>query len=142
MISPILFFAFLAAGTTAMLIVELLARRAHQGKLTSLAREWRMHYAADDRFNLAARVAERITMPGASDVSVVDLIYGTEQGSRRYIFSAHYTTGVVRWKRRAQCVASLSEMSGNQWSPMATAKGDVSLVEQYRSLADTPKKET
>jgi hypothetical protein len=142
MISPILFLAFLVACTVALLIAQLFVGRVHQRKLTALAREWRMHYAVDDRFNLAARVAERLAMPGASDVSVVDLIYGTEQGTRRYIFSAHYTTGVVRWKRRAQCVASLSEMSGNQWSPMATAKGDLSLVEQYRSLADTSKKET
>ncbi|HEX3356647.1 MAG TPA: hypothetical protein VHS31_06655 [Tepidisphaeraceae bacterium] len=139
MISPILFLVVISAGTIALLIVQFLAGRVHQRKLTTLAREWRMHYAADDRFDLAARVAERLAMPGASDVSVVDLIYGMEQGRRRYIFSAHYTTGVVRWKRRAQCVASLSETAGDKWSSIAFAKAELSLVEQYRSLVEDMK---
>ncbi len=93
-----------------------------------------MHYAPDDRFNLAPRVAARLPLVGAADVRIVDLIYGSEQGARRDVFCAHYTRGVVRWKRREKCVASLSE-SQEKWSDLIIAPAALSLVEQYRAVA-------
>jgi hypothetical protein len=135
MIPPLLFFVVLLAGTIAALLVQLASDRIHHRRLVGLAREWRMHYAPDDRFKLAPRVAERLSLPGAADVRVVDLIYGAEQGTRRYVFSAHYTRGVVRWKRRARCIASLSE-SKEGWSVLNVAPADLSVVEQYRKVAD------
>jgi len=135
MIPPLLFFAFLLIGTLALLIVQLLSDRLHHRRLIALAREWRMHYAADDRFNLAPRVAERLSLPGAADVRIVDLIYGTEQGTRRYVFSAHFTRGVVRWKRRERCVGSLVE-TREEWSRLSVAQKELSIVEQYRSLGN------
>jgi hypothetical protein len=135
MIPPLLFFAILVAGTIAALLVQLAVDRIYHRRLVQLARDWQMHYAPDDRFNLAPRVAERLSLPGASDVRVVDLIYGMEKGLRRYVFAAHYTRGVVRWKRRARCVASLSE-SKHGWSALKVAPADLSLIEQYRNVAD------
>ena len=135
MIPPLLFLAILLAATSAALIVQRAADRIHHRRLTSLAREWRMHYAPDDRFNLAPRVAERLSLPGAADVRVVDLIYGSEQGTRRYVFSAHYTKGVVRWKRRAKCIASLSE-SKDGWSSLKVASAELSLLDQYRDAGN------
>ena len=135
MISPTVFLAALVVGTAALFIGQILVRRVHQHRLMNLAREWRMHYAPDDRFSLAARVAERLPVPGAADVRVVDLIYGMDEGTRRYVFSAHYTRGVVRWKRRGMCVASLSEIPdrmGGNWSPLHVAPMNEGIVEQYR----------
>ena len=136
MVPPLLFFAILLVGTIALLVVHLLDGRLHHRKLTALAREWRMHYAPDDRFNLAARVAERLPLVGAADVRIVDLIYGSEQGTRRYVFCAHYTRGVVRGKCRQKCVASLSECK-EKWSALKIAPGELSLVEQYRRLGNS-----
>src|SRR5690242_13855208 len=140
MIPPLLFFAVLLIGTLALFLVQVSADRVHRRRMTALAREWRMHYARDDRFNLAPRVAERLSVPGAADVRIVDLIYGSEQGTRRYVFSAHYTRGVVRWKRREKCVASLSE-TREEWTGLVVAPAELSLVEQYRSVG-TVKRET
>src|SRR5205085_8071945 len=120
MIPPLLFFAVLLAGTIALLIVQVLSDRVHRRRMMALAREWRMHYARDDRFNLAPRVAERLPLPGAADVRIADLIYGSEEGTRRYVFSAQYTSGVVRRKRRFKCVASLEERD-TKWSELKVA---------------------
>jgi hypothetical protein len=93
-----------------------------------------MHYAADDRFALAPRVAERLALPGSAGVSVVDLIYGTEEGIRRYVFSARYTLGVITATRRMSCVASMSEDCTGPigvWSEMRVAPGEVGMIEQY-----------
>ena len=122
-----------AVGTVSILIVQLALDRARHRKLVALAREWRMHYARDDRFNLAPRVAERLALPGSADVRIVDLIYGSEHGTRRYVFSAHYTRGVVRWKHREKCVASLAE-DKEQWSGLMVAPKGLSVVEQYRNV--------
>ena len=141
MIPPLLFFAVLLAGTIGLLLAQLSARRIHQRQLINLAREWRMHYAADDRFDLAARVAERLPLPGAADVRIVDLIYGMEHGTRRYVFSAHYTQGVVMRKRRLQCVASLSE-SNEVWSALKVVALEGAVVEQYRLAANRESKQS
>jgi len=140
MISPMLFFAILLAVTIALLIGQLLADRIHRRTLIALARQWRMHYAPDDRFDLAARVAERLSVSGAADVRIVDLIYGTERGTRRYVFCAHYTRGVVRWKRRARCVASLTE-TPEGWSALQCAPEKLSMVEQYRQALSVTRTE-
>ena len=147
MISPAIFFIACLAGTVALWLAQLSIRGIRRRRLTSLARERRMHYVTDDRFDLAPRVAERLPLAGAADVRVVDLIYGTENGVRHYIFSAHYTRGVVRWKRRRHCVASLLETpnaSGAEWSKLAIAPADLPLLDQYAALgkSDETKKET
>ena len=135
MVPPIFFLSLLVIGTIGMLVIHLLSNRLHRRRLIALAREWRMHYAPDDRFNLAARVAQKMPIPGAADVRIVDLIYGSERGTRRYVFCAHYTRGVVRWKRREKCVASLTESKEN-WSSLDVAPGEMSVVEQYRKVGE------
>ena len=139
-VSPLLFLAILVGATLVLLFAQRFSDRVHRRRLIGLAREWRMHYAPDDRFNLAARVAERLPLPGAADIRIVDLIYGSDQGTgtRRYVFCAHYTHGVVRWKHREKCVASLAETK-EQWSSLDIAPKELSMVEQYRSVgSQTP----
>src|SRR5262245_13019087 len=138
MMSPMILFLALVAGTLATLVARLLTDKVHRRRLINLAREWQMHYAPDDRFDLAPRVAERLPTPGAADVCVVDLIYGTDHGVRRYIFCAHYTTGVVRRKHRGKCVASLCEApnrDGGNWSGLVIAPAELSMLDQYRDAS-------
>lgn len=99
-----------------------------------------MHYAADDRFNLAARVAEKLPLAGAADVRIVDLLYGMENGQRRYVFCAHFTQGVVTGKTREVCVASLSELN-DEWSELKIAQEQLPLVDQYREVGGREGKE-
>jgi hypothetical protein len=130
-----MFLAILVIATLTLWIAQFVLDRARHRRLIALAREWRMHFAPDDRFNLAPHVAERLSLPGAADVRIVDLIYGSEHGTRRYVFSAHYTRGVVRWKGRTKCVASLSE-NKEKWSALTVAPKELSLVEQYQKVGN------
>src|SRR4051812_15437068 len=129
----------LAVGATAIAAAGYgLVRRRQQHALSELAKSWRMHYSPRDVFNLAPRVARHLPITGASDVHVRDLIYGTEPGGHRYIFSADYTAGVVRSKTRRRSVVSVLEPRGRSetsiWSTMALAPDNLPLIEQYQSL--------
>jgi hypothetical protein len=99
-----------------------------------------MNYTPRDTFNLAARIAPHLPVPGAADISVCDLIYGTEEAQHRYIFSAEYTVGIVRAKRRERCVMCVSEPRGRggdlppSASSLRIARQDLPLMDQYRSL--------
>ncbi len=68
-----------------------------------------MHFSPRDQFDLAARVAERFPVPGAAELRVSDLIYGSDGTMYRYLFSAEYTTGVIYAKHRHLRVATFSE---------------------------------
>jgi hypothetical protein len=137
MISPLIFLGIVLAGTIAVAVWQGMIRKFNQQKLMKLARDWRMHYAPDDRFGLAPRIAERLELPGSAGVSVVDLIYGTEEGIRRYVFSARYTLGAITAKRRMSCVASMSEDCTGPigvWSEMEIAPAEGGMIEQYRAV--------
>src|SRR5438046_9447292 len=107
--SPALFFLLTLAVTVAALVFHLIGRRMHRRALQRLATEWKMHYSPDDRFRLADRVAQMLPIPGAALVRVADLIYGNEEEGYRYLFSASFTEGVVRGKRRQVRVATLRD---------------------------------
>jgi hypothetical protein len=139
MISPLIFLGVIVAGTIGVALWAGAGRKIKQQKLMKLARDWRMHYAADDRFGLAPRVAERLLLPGSAGVRVVDLIYGTEEGIRRYVFSARYSLGVIAGKRRISCVASMSEDCTGPigvWSAMKVAKAEGGIIEQYKAVGE------
>lgn len=116
--------------------------------LQSLAREHEMHFAGDDRFKIAGKVAELLPIPGAANVHVFDVIYGKEGTRYHFIFSVAWVEGSVRWKRRMQRVASFSEETGdntqktsmqlrlapeNQSRP-EQCRTQQSRVEQYKAL--------
>src|SRR3954469_8768920 len=138
--SPTLFLIFTIALTFAAASVWSVVRGRHQRRLQQLAAEWRMHYSAGDRFRLADRVAEKLPIPGAASVSIVDLIYGNEHDRYRYVFGAEYTRGVLRSKKRVRCVATFTEpkdgTGGAAWSPLVVAPLELPLVEQYRHLRE------
>jgi hypothetical protein len=114
------------------------ARRRREVMLIELAKQWKMHYSPHDVFNLAPRISSRLPTPGAADVRVRDLIYGSEPDGHRYIFCADYTIGVLQSKCRRHFVATVLEPRDRTdtsiWSSLQFAPLDLSLLEQYRSL--------
>jgi hypothetical protein len=139
---PAYFLLLVVALTLAAWLAYVSRRGLQQRALRKLAAEWRMQYSPGDRFRLSDRVAERFPVPGAADVRVVDLIYGsTEHNCYRYIFSCEFTQGVVRLKRRGRRVATFSEpkdrSTAADWSPLVLAPEDISTLEQYKRLHDS-----
>jgi hypothetical protein len=138
------FLALLVAITAAARLAYVMLRKHHRRTLQGLARQWRMHYSPRDRFDLADRIAERFPLPGAAEMLVLDLIYGTEGDFYRYIFSAEYTSGVTRAKRRHRRVVTFREPKGRaargDWSPLVLAPEELTVIEQYRNLKEAIEK--
>ena len=132
--------------TAAAALLERARRRRRSRALRRLAGEWRMTYAAVDTLQITANVARHFPIPGAADVHVRDLIYGIEGGWYRYVFTAEFTTGVVRGKRRHVRVCAFSEPR-DRHRPVTPGPvpGDAAevvfapaggpLLDQYRRLA-------
>ena len=101
-----------------------------------------MTYSSRDRLRIAWKVADRIPIPGAADVSIFDVIYGSDGRKYRYIFTAEFTVGVVRAKHRHVRVAAFSE-SRERRGPqipdrVVLAPEGGSILEQYQKLAPSP----
>jgi hypothetical protein len=109
-------------------------------QLRELAVQWRMNYVPDDRFRLAERVRDRLSVAGAADVRAWNLMYQTEGGRRGYLFTLEYGLGTVGSQRRRKCVAALEEPiagaqpEGHFESTLAIAPSELRLIEQYRHL--------
>lgn len=92
-----------------------------------------MRFTAEDRFQLAPRVASGFPIPGAADVLVCDLIYRQEDAGFRYLFTVEYTLGVLRTKRRRTGAGMVVEtgVGGEAFSAVTLAPADLLLQEQY-----------
>ena len=119
-------------------VVDSITRRRSADALRRLAGEWRMNFSLTDRLNLTGKVARHFPIPGAANLRVTNVIYGTARERYHYIFTAEYTIGVVRAKRRLTQAGSFSEPRGREDGPgietVVLAPPGKSLVEQYRSL--------
>ena len=137
--NPGLCLAALVALTGLAATIEAVSRRRLRRALRRLAAEWRMTYSACDRLRIAARIAHKLSVPGAADVCVTDVIYGSLGDRYRYIFTVEFTIGVVRGKQRHVRVAAFGEardrQSPEQVGPLSLAPENLPLVEQYRRLA-------
>ena len=138
-ISPGLVLGVLIALTSLAALIEGVSRRRWKRRLRQLASLWRMNYSPDDQLRVATRIAGRFPVPGAADMHVMDLIYGAQGEQYRYVFTAEYTIGVIRGKRRQVCVATFSEprdrRSADLPTPVTLAPEDLPLLEQYQRLA-------
>lgn len=124
----------LAAGVDAVL------RRRRGRALRRLAAEWGMNYSPADSFRVAAKIARDFPVPGAAGLRVTDVVYGTEKGRHRYVFTAEFTTGVVGVKQRVSRVAAFTESrdrdrAAREPADLLLAPEDGDLLEQYRRLA-------
>ncbi len=134
--SPILLLLVLAAVTVAAVAVSALRQKGRSAKLAALAANWGMRFTAEDRFQLAPRVASGFPTAGAADVLVRDLIYRQEDAGFRYLFTVEYTLGVLRTKRRRKGAGMVVEtgVAGEAFSVVTLAPAELPLAEQYAWL--------
>jgi hypothetical protein len=136
--TPLELLTFMIAVTAAAAAVETLRRRRHVNALRKLAAQRGMHFSSVDRFRLAPRIAQRLPVPGAAAVRVLDLLYGVERENYRYVFATEYTTGVLRSKRGVRRVATFAEPrepgGKREIGELVFAPEGLPLVEQYRHL--------
>src|SRR5947199_7179981 len=107
--SPLYLSLFLIGLTAAAAAVEWQRRGRGHRALKRLAVERQLHFSPHDQLRLADRVAAAFPVPGAAYVQVVDLLYGSQRGSHRYVFTAQYTVGAVRSKKRVRRAATFDE---------------------------------
>lgn len=139
-IAPILL-ALLVAITSIATLVQSSRRNAIRNALRALAAEWRMTYASRDRLKIADKIHDQLQVPGASSLSVYDVVYGAQAGELYCVFTVEFTTGVIRENKRVRRVASLVESRDprNALPPIfKLAPEDVSLIDQYRALNPRP----
>lgn len=138
-ISPAIMLAVLAGLTGLAGGIESLSRRRRKRALRKLAGQWGMTYTARDRLRITPKVAARLPVPGAADLYVLDVIYGSAGDTYRYVFTTEYTSGAVRGRHRSVQVATFTEPRGRDRSDTAItvtlAPDGLPLVEQYRRLA-------
>jgi hypothetical protein len=138
--SPLPFLILLAVITLIAAAMQAITRRKRVRALQELANRWEMHYSATDRFQLAARVAQVLPIPGAAAVRVLDLIYGLEGDHYRYLLTAEFTTGVLRGKSRGRVVATFAEPRDRSSAKIVEpvfGPERLGVVEQYRHLHET-----
>jgi hypothetical protein len=121
--------------------------RRRRAAMRRLAAEWELHYSPTDRFGLATRLAVKFPVPGAADLRAIDLLYGSEGDSYRYLLTAEYTTGVVHSKKRRQRVCTFREpksapsrgmsVAAEDLSPLVLADPNRPALEQYRELYES-----
>lgn len=120
--------------------LDVAAHRRRSCALRALATQWRMNYHPGDQLRLTPKVLPHMPIPGAANVRVMDLIYGSEsQGNgHHYIFSLEYTVGVVGPKRRVVRVANMTESrdreSGASGTTLTLAPEEGDLLEQYKAF--------
>ena len=119
-------------------MLDVAAHRRRSRTLRAIASRWRMNYHPADQLRLTPKVLPHLPIPGAANVRVMDLIYGSERDRYRYVFSVEFTMGVSGLKRRVVRVASLSEpreRGGTGAVSVVLAPEEGSLADQYRYLA-------
>lgn len=135
---PLTFLGSLVALTVLALVGQSLERRRLHHRMRKLAAEWRLQFSPVDRFQLAPHVRAHFPIPGASDVTIADLLYRQEQDVYRYFFTVEYTQGVIRTKQRVRRAAMIAEprdrAGGTPWSPLVLAPDDLPLTDQYAHL--------
>ena len=143
--TPLEFLILMIAATAGAAAFESVRRLRHTSALRRLAAARGMHFSVEDRFRLAPRVAQRLPVPGAAAVRVLDLLYGVERDNYRYVFAAEYTTGVLRSKTGVRRVATFAEprdpAGGNpgEIGELVFAPDGLPLIEQYERLLEQVK---
>lgn len=140
MIPPLLLLTLLAALTAVAWAVNALAERRRIRTLCDLAGRWQMRFVREDVFQLGRRLGACIPVPGAADVRVMDVVYGTEGAAHRYILTLEYTLGAVGRHRREARAATFQDSaepsSANHAPDLKLADPALPLVKQYESLHD------
>jgi hypothetical protein len=112
-------------------------RRIRGRKLRRAADRWHLRYCTGDQFRLADRLAGCFPIVGAADIRILDLMYGGDEESYRYLFTVEYTLGLVRAKTRQCRVVRLIEprVAGKADTHIDLAPSDIPLMDQYHFFA-------
>jgi hypothetical protein len=135
LLDPLHLLAGLAIAVVAAALVSRLRRRRRSGRLASLAAASGWMFSHEDRFDLAPRIAGLALDPGAADVVVNDVLYHRDEGGVAFVFSVHYTLGVIRSRRRVHRVAAVREGPRDRVQ-VAIADPSLAASEQYRGLVE------
>ena len=138
-LSPALVLIALIALSALAMMLDRAARHRRRTALRRLSVQWQMTYSPSDQLRVADKVGIKLPVPGAADVYVTDVIYGGQGDAYRYWFTAEYTTGTVRAKRRQVRVGTFSERRDKKNAAASSAAvtfapEDLPLVEQYIKL--------
>ena len=135
---PLLLLGSLLAITAIAWIVHKFLRHRIKKRLRRFANDWKMRYAERDLFHLAPRIAAIVPVPGAADLRVIDVIYGSHGDTHRYLFTAEYTRGVVGRHEREQRVMTFAEPKEptpeNPPTPLVCAPPELPIADQYVHL--------
>jgi hypothetical protein len=97
-------------------------------------------HSAPDLFHITQRIAPGFPVEGATDLRVLDVIYGTHGDRHRYLFTAEYNLGRAdRHKRTARAgtyCEPLDPARGSPSTPLVLAPSELELLEQYAWLHD------
>jgi hypothetical protein len=140
LMSPVMFLALMGIATLGAAVAHVVLQRRRAADVRKLAQEWEMHYTPDDRFRLGDRIAAELGMPGAAEVRVEDVIYGSEGDWYRYYFTVEYTIGVLRRHHDVRCVCMTTERKERhgmrEMGKPTVGPMKVPVVEQYRRLRE------
>jgi hypothetical protein len=136
--TPLGLLAAVLGVTAVSYTVQVRLRRRSGRGLRRLAAEWGMNFSRTDLLRLTAKVARHFPVPGAANLRVSNVIYGTDKDRHHYVFTAEYTAGVIRAKRRLARAGAFSEPRDREHGapPAAVllAPAGLPLLEQYRRL--------
>jgi hypothetical protein len=135
--NPVEFLLTILLITVLAMILNEVRRRVRRRALRDLGAQWGMIYSPTDHLLLQQRIGGAFPIPGLANIVIEDVLYGVEEGRRRYIFTAQYTRGVIRRKKRISHAVSCHETcDGSALSPLVLAPVELPIVEQYRWLHD------
>jgi hypothetical protein len=146
LMSPVMFLALVGVATLVAAVMHFVMERRRSSAVRKLAQDWQMHYTPDDRFRLADRIAGDLGVPGAAQVRVEDVIYGSEGEWYRYYFTVEYTIGVLRRHHDVRCVCMTTERKQREGATEMTkpvvGQMEVGVLEQYRRLREKVERQT
>jgi hypothetical protein len=136
--TPLVFLASTLALSLVAFVVHRVLRHRRRKLLRRMAAQWRMRYSAPDLFHITERIANDFPVAEATDLRVLDVIYGTGGGRHRYLFTAEYNLGRAdRHKRTASAgtyCEPLDPAKGSPPTPLVLAPSELELLEQYAWL--------
>jgi hypothetical protein len=132
-LSPLALLLALVGLTVVSATLHFVLNRRRGRKLQSLSQRFEMTFVRQDRFDLSREAASLVDVPGAAGVRVRDVMYASHPTGYRCVFTAEFTTGVTRGKRRMARAVAIDQwtQTGRQ---VMLAPPSLTLVEQYEHL--------
>jgi hypothetical protein len=126
----------------ALLIISAIAWMAHttadsrfRKQLADQAHKLGMNHTRKDLFEITKKLETSWPIPDCADWQVVDVLYGTLAGLRRFVFTVYFTGGPLDHFKRERRVATYIEKCDQLEDSALTLADPVgSRIEQYQRL--------